>query len=313
MDQSLEIQYALKNSRIRKPRPDKGLIIAWPLATEKRMQLDFQRLFYKFLPKLVRTPAKKTDVSKRILEWDTSVDTYDPDIKKFLEELTAILALLFISFVESSLTPFLSTVYDSVMNRLVKSMSDQIADRTGVPFISNGLFTYEDKRAWMESVFEESKKIFNDSLQKMRTIIDTGILSGWSAEDFHDSLKAVQDQAVKKRLPMLAHFAIGMATVSVMKKFMTNIGMTQYIWSTMKDERVRGNPLGKYPHAVPSHWIIDNKICKWEDASVYSDDGVIFKKRTAIMPKTHPGMEMNCRCVPVMYWGTIMKNVEELR
>jgi hypothetical protein len=41
---------------------------------------------------------------------------------------------------------------------------------------------------------------------------------------------------------------------------------------------------------------MEGKHCKWSDASVYSDDGKTWKKRTAAMPKGHVGTEVLCRC-----------------
>jgi SPP1 gp7 family putative phage head morphogenesis protein len=58
------------------------------------------------------------------------------------------------------------------------------------------------------------------------------------------------------------------------------MGVTEYVWSTSMDERVRGNPEGRYPNARPSHWDREGKRFKWSDAP---EDG-------------HPGQPINCRC-----------------
>lgn len=58
-------------------------------------------------------------------------------------------------------------------------------------------------------------------------------------------------------------------------------GVTEYIWSTSLDERVRGNPDGKYPNARPSHWAREGKRFRWDKPP---SDG-------------HPGEAINCRCI----------------
>jgi SPP1 gp7 family putative phage head morphogenesis protein len=58
------------------------------------------------------------------------------------------------------------------------------------------------------------------------------------------------------------------------------MGVTEYVWSTSMDERVRGNPDGKYPNARPSHWDREGKTFKWSNPP---SDG-------------HPGQPINCRC-----------------
>ncbi|MCO5092044.1 phage minor head protein [Bosea sp. (in: a-proteobacteria)] len=60
----------------------------------------------------------------------------------------------------------------------------------------------------------------------------------------------------------------------------TAMGVTEYIWSTSLDERVRGNPEGRYPNARPSHWDREGKTFKWSSPP---SDG-------------HPGQPINCRC-----------------
>ena len=58
------------------------------------------------------------------------------------------------------------------------------------------------------------------------------------------------------------------------------MGVTEYVWSTSLDERVRGNPDGKYPNARPSHWVREGKTFQWSSPP---SDG-------------HPGQPINCRC-----------------
>ncbi len=61
----------------------------------------------------------------------------------------------------------------------------------------------------------------------------------------------------------------------------TRLGITEYQWSTSRDERVRGRPDGKYPNARPSHWAREGETFRWDKPP---SDG-------------HPGAAINCRCV----------------
>ena len=63
-----------------------------------------------------------------------------------------------------------------------------------------------------------------------------------------------------------------------------SIGVKSYIWRASLDERVRGNPEGKYPDARPSHYARDGKRFFWDKPpSEDAYDG-------------HPGFPINCRC-----------------
>lgn len=58
------------------------------------------------------------------------------------------------------------------------------------------------------------------------------------------------------------------------------VGGSRYRWRTSKDERVAGNPSGRYPHATPSHWAREGKTYRWDSP-----------------PKGgHPKQRVRCRC-----------------
>lgn len=81
-------------------------------------------------------------------------------------------------------------------------------------------------------------------------------------------------------------------------------GFDIYIWRNMNDERVVGNPEGKYPEPTDehgNHWIMEGKYCSWSDPDVYAEtleDAIAgnWIARTSDMPEGDPGDEINCRC-----------------
>lgn len=82
------------------------------------------------------------------------------------------------------------------------------------------------------------------------------------------------------------------------------IGIDMYIWKTVRDKRVVGAPGGKYKYNPKNdkhknHYIMEGKVCRWDNPDVYSDDnGKTWKKRTSEMPHNHPGTDIMCRCRP---------------
>lgn len=77
-----------------------------------------------------------------------------------------------------------------------------------------------------------------------------------------------------------------------------SIGIDQYIWKTVKDERVVGKPGGAYPsggRGHGNHYKMHGLLCRWDDPTVYSKDkGETWISRTGDMPKAHPGEEIQC-------------------
>lgn len=85
------------------------------------------------------------------------------------------------------------------------------------------------------------------------------------------------------------------------------LGIDWYIWETVKDQRVVGAPGGKYPYNAKNdkhrnHHMMQGKLCKWDDPTVYSTDkGKTWLKRPSEMPQNHPGEDIMCRCRAAPY------------
>ena len=83
---------------------------------------------------------------------------------------------------------------------------------------------------------------------------------------------------------------------------MADAGLETYIWDTAQDERVRGNPGGKYADAVPSHWVMQGLVCRWDNPAVCRNEQGEWVSRPPEAPTTHPGMAIMCRCVALPNW-----------
>lgn len=64
-------------------------------------------------------------------------------------------------------------------------------------------------------------------------------------------------------------------------------GVTRYIWSTSRDERVRGNPTGKWPDGL--HYQLEGRVFSWAEPPVTNKKG----------DRNHPGQDYQCRCVAI--------------
>ena len=80
-------------------------------------------------------------------------------------------------------------------------------------------------------------------------------------------------------------------------------GSVGYEWNNMRDQRVRGNPAGKYPD-VPdtrNHWDREGKYYLWEKMSnpPTAPDGKPFRQPPV---DGQPGAAINCRCFSSPVW-----------
>lgn len=107
------------------------------------------------------------------------------------------------------------------------------------------------------------------------------------------------------RAKVLARDQTSKMNTSLTQKRQTQLGIEWYVWKTVEDERVVGRPGGLYPKGTKlhrNHYIMQGKICKWDDPTVYSDDGgKTWKPRTEEMPQNAPGQDIMCRCRAAPY------------
>lgn len=136
----------------------------------------------------------------------------------------------------------------------------------------------------------------DDTLYRLELSLRTAVEQGKSIRQVTEDLVEV-GQHTRRRAALIARNEIKNITAKLSEKRSVNAGFDIYEWLTAEDERVRGNPRGRYPKAIPSHYIMSGLYCKYSDDTVYSPDKIHWYKRTSKMPKGKPGEEINCRCV----------------
>jgi len=115
-----------------------------------------------------------------------------------------------------------------------------------------------------------------------------------------DIAKEIQEKLEinKKKARFIARDQVSKLNGNLTELRQTELGIEMYIWRTAEDERVRGNESGKYPVTEDKHNILNEKYCRWDDKTVYSNDqGQTWIKRSNINAvELHPGEDYNCRC-----------------
>lgn len=144
-------------------------------------------------------------------------------------------------------------------------------------------------------------------VRDLNTIVERAVTTGQSVRDLTANIQALDKQISKTRANFIARDQIGKLNGEVTQRRMENIGLSMYIWETSGDEHVRGNPSGKYPDAHSSHYIMDGRLCRWDDSSVYSEDGgKTWKDRGSDVVQLHPGQDYQCRCTATAYWEELV-------
>ncbi|HVJ94077.1 MAG TPA: minor capsid protein [Labilithrix sp.] len=101
--------------------------------------------------------------------------------------------------------------------------------------------------------------------------------------------KSIQESvgATKSQASLIARDQVLKLNGQITEARQVAAGITEYIWCTSNDSRVRGRPDGLYPDAHPSHWALEGKRFRWDKPPISGPRG----------ERGHPGSMFQCRCV----------------
>lgn len=192
-------------------------------------------------------------------------------------------------------------------------------DRQWKKIMKAGLgFSIQKPEAWISSLeknFVSNNKILinkmqGDVIDETRRIVNSGILNNRDSSFIKrqlmspgqlgslDTKKGESNISLKRRMKkgrarVIAGNEIGNLNATLTKNRQTSIGVIGYVWRNVKDERVRGNPTGKYPDSEQDHWSRDGKKFLWD----YSSVKVIPEGYETSPPVDgNAGEPFNCRC-----------------
>lgn len=158
--------------------------------------------------------------------------------------------------------------------------------------------------SWSREQVTLITKASQDMLDTVARRIREGVKAGKSARQVTAMINADLPGISYRRARIIARDQTAKLNSALTQGRMADAGIETYIWSTSEDERVRGNPTGLYPKALPSHYAMNGKVCRWDDPTVWLENGE-WVKRAGDAPYFHPGMDIMCRCVAIPNWDEL--------
>lgn len=167
----------------------------------------------------------------------------------------------------------LTTVFNKV--QIMKVFKQMI----GIDIILNDPYLQEAMRAFVKENVSLIKTIDSRYFSKLEQIIYNGARQGIRSEVIEKQIMAEfgKTRNIARRI---ARDQINKFNGQLTMLRQTSLGIKKYIWRTSGDERVRGNPAGRWPNAIPSHWAREGKEFYWNNPP---EDG-------------HPQQPIRCRC-----------------
>lgn len=133
------------------------------------------------------------------------------------------------------------------------------------------------------------KSIPETLLDDVSRVVDEAWTKGERVESLRTKLQQRYDVS-KSKADLIARDQVLKLNAQVTQSRQTASGITEYTWTTSHDERVRGNPDGKYPDSDSDHYSLDGTVQRW-------DAPPVTNQKTG--ETNHPGEDYQCRCVAV--------------
>lgn len=162
---------------------------------------------------------------------------------------------------------------------------------------------------WKDTNLKLVKSLVGEHRTRMETMALDAVTNGKRPEALLlDILKA--NKMTYNRARLIARDQIGKLTAQLTEKRSTAIGLDTYTWRTALDERVRGNPAGRYPTARPSHWGAEGRV------GVYGKPGIWIVGGKEVPrgpndPQQGTGYDIGCRCVSASRWEDLLKPIDQ--
>ncbi len=158
---------------------------------------------------------------------------------------------------------------------------------------------------WARTQVTLITKASNDMRDAVARRVRKGVAEGKNNEEVKALIMRDLPGISTRRAAIIARDQTAKLNADLSQGRMEQAGIETYIWSTSMDERVRGLPGGKYADAVPSHYLMEGLVCRWDDPTKYRNASGEWVARPMGAPMLHPGQDIMCRCVALPNWGEL--------
>ena len=205
----------------------------------------------------------------------------------------------------------ISNIADQVKKSSNKEFSAQVMGGIGVEFDTQSTWWENAKRSWTDLEYGYVQSNAQNYVSKVSSLVEEGVINGWSRIYLTEKILQASEGLSEKKARFLARDGVGKLHGLVAQAQFQDINLDMYIWQTSGDERVRGTPGGLWENSLPSHFLMDGLLCRWDDANVCSyDGGKTWEERPSEAVRLHPGMDYQCRCQALIYYPELINLVE---
>lgn len=282
--------------------------ITYPIGIERQYYKQIKNITSTFVGLCV--PFVDSYIDAYFIRKDSVEDDLDILMEEMMREIELVYGVNAIS--SGQLGRMLADIAEKILGANSAYFQKQITVLSGgIPIAIEKPWWPEARALWEKQNYKLIKNLGEEYITKINNTVIDGLQNGWGKEQIIEAVSKIDASLTGHRSYVIARDQVGKLNSIITREQSMYIGMETYFWHTARDEKVRGNPNGKYRKAIPSHYIMEGLLCTWRNSEVYSDDlGVTWKKKTGKMEFLQAGMAIMDRCTASPSWNSYAAGVD---
>lgn len=130
------------------------------------------------------------------------------------------------------------------------------------------------------------KSVGRDQLERLETAIREADKTGLQVAPLRQQIQE-SFALPRARAELIARDQVLKLNSQITQERQKAAGIDTYIWTTVKDERVRGRPGGLWAASQANHWALDGTRQRWSERPITNP---------VTGARHHPGEDFQCRC-----------------
>ncbi len=245
----------------------------YPLSAEREYQKQLLRYVRSYHDLIKQNLYPKLGQFKQ--EY-TTIDSYVDSTRDITEQVSNTMMIEYSDAALSSMLYSIATKTDAFNKKQTYKV---LKAMLGVDLFYNDPELRIAIEPFIASNVELIRSMGDDYRKRIRQTISAAGRNGYTVTETSKLLEK-QFRISKNRARLISRDQISKFNGQLTRLRHKNVGITEYKWQTSLDERVRGNPRGRYPNARPSHWARQDKRFSYSKPP----------------PQGNPGEPIQCRC-----------------
>lgn len=234
-------------------------IILDPVRPKKSQEVRYRKALHALLKPIFMEVNQGLIPLIRKLQSEYQTDSWSDDLEQEFSLLRNIINE------EQPLIPRVANLLvDSIITESNEDLKKTFTKKLGINVFLNNRRLEDITKARTNENISLIKSVGEGFLSDIETLVYEGATQGRRASEIAKDIRK-KAGITERRANFIARDQVTTFYANINKQRALDLGVKEYIWRNMGDQRVRGNPNGKYPNSKYNHWTREGKIFTYKN------------------------------------------------